>query len=142
MRSRSESRESLLEVLEGLAEYEQELTERFYASFFARRPDTRELFGVHSLGEQEEMMAETLRSLLAYSANESWLSGNLHALGQSHSEYGVEPDMYDSFAAVFIETAQAILGDTFSERHEVALRDSLAAVCAEMLLGVRSRQSA
>ena len=130
-------KQALVEALSVIAERESEFTERFYESFFERRPDTRDLFGLHSLSEQEEMMAETLRSLLAASAAEPWLAGNLASLGASHEEYGVVPDMYASFADVFCETAEALAESEWKEAWSAVLGAALAEVSAGMLRGTK-----
>lgn len=96
---------ALLAALEALAAREGKITEAIYPLFFDRRPDARPLFGVHALAEREEMIRETLRSLLALAEGESWLAGNLEALGRSHFEYGVTGDMYADFIDAFVEVA-------------------------------------
>jgi predicted component of type VI protein secretion system len=95
----------LLEVLEALADGESKITEAIYPLFFERRPDVRPLFGVHALAEREEMIRETLRSLLALAEGGSHLATNLEALGRSHFEYGVTGDMYGDFVEAFVEVA-------------------------------------
>lgn len=100
----------LVAVLGALAETEKKLVEQLYPDFFARRPDAQPLFGVHALAEREEMVRETLRSLLALADGEPWLAGNLAALGRSHFEYGVTGDMYGDFVEVFVEVAARVAG--------------------------------
>jgi hemoglobin-like flavoprotein len=95
----------LFEVLEVLCAEEQKLTDALYPLFFERRPDARPLFGVHALAEREEMIRETMRSLLALSEHEGFLAANLEALGKSHFEYGVTGDMYADFVGVFVDVA-------------------------------------
>ncbi len=106
---------ALLEVLEALAAQEGKITDAIYPLFFDRRPDARPLFGVHALAEREEMIRETLRSLLALAEGESWLAGNLEALGRSHFEYGVTGDMYGDFVDTFVEVAAPGLDDAGRE---------------------------
>lgn len=118
----------LLEVLESLAAQEGKITEALYPLFFERRPDARPLFGVHALAEREEMIRETLRSLLALADGERWLADNLAALGRSHFEYGVTGDMYGDFVDVFVEVAAPGLDDA---RREV-LRSGLARIADSM----------
>lgn len=113
----------LVEALEALAEDEKSLTEALYPLFFERRPDALPLFGVHALAEREEMVRETLRSLFALAEGEPWLEGNLEALGRSHSEYGVESDMYADFVRAFIDVAPARLGPRHREALESGLRN-------------------
>lgn len=100
----------LVAVLGALAETEKKLVEQLYPDFFARRPDAQPLFGVHALAEREEMVRETLRSLLALADGEPWLAGNLAALGRSHFEYGVTGDMYGDFVEVFVDVATRVAG--------------------------------
>jgi len=116
---------TLTRGLEQIGAHENAFTEAFYALFFERRPDTLALFGVHSISEREEMMRETLHSLFAVNEGEPWLRGNLLALGESHAEYGVTADMYDSYCEVFVDTAQKMLGDDLKDRELKALRDAI-----------------
>jgi hemoglobin-like flavoprotein len=127
-----EDPDSLRKVLERLAEHEARFTETFYELFFARRPDTLPLFGVHSVAEREEMIHETFRSLYALCEGEEWLDGNLAALGHSHEEYGVTPDMYDSYCDALIDCSHEILGDQLTETESAALRVAIAEVTRRM----------
>lgn len=128
----SDRNERLELVLESLAENEKKFSERFYQLFFERRPDTLVLFGAYSIAEQEEMMAETLRSLFALYSNEPWLEHNLRALGRSHAEYGVESEMYVSFVEVFVECGREVLGADLDAGREKVLTDSLTKICEIM----------
>jgi hemoglobin-like flavoprotein len=101
--------DALTEALEALAAHEKAITERLYPLFFERRPDSQPLFGVYALAEREEMVRETLRSLLALAEDEPWLKANLEALGRSHFEYGVTSDMYGDFVDAFVDVAPACL---------------------------------
>ena len=60
----------LLVVLEALAAQEAKITEALYPLFFERRPAAQPLLGLHALAEREEMIRETLRSLLALADGE------------------------------------------------------------------------
>jgi hypothetical protein len=118
----------LLEVLEALAAQEGKITEALYPLFFERRPDARPLFGVHAIAEREEMIRETLRSLLALADGERWLAGNLEALGRSHFEYGVTGDMYGDFVDAFVEVSAPGLDEAKRE----VLRSGLARIADSM----------
>lgn len=118
----------LLEVLEALVAQEGKIAEAIYPLFFDRRPDARPLFGVHALAEREEMIRETLRSLLALADGERWLEGNLEALGRSHFEYGVTGDMYGDFVDAFVEIA----GPGLDEAKREVLRCGLTGVADSM----------
>lgn len=124
--------ESVLEVLELVSECEAVVVDRFYARFFERNPEVVPLFGVYALAEREEMMKETLKSVLAGCEGEPWLEGNLVALGASHAEYGVTAEMYPAFVSAFLETLREILGDRLSPEAEKGFGEMLETVCAVM----------
>jgi hemoglobin-like flavoprotein len=125
-------RDSLLRALEKIAAEEARFTECFYETFFGRRPDTLPLFGVHSIPEREEMMRETLHSLHALVQGESWLAGNLEALGKSHEEYGVTADMYDSYCDSLIDCARQTLAEPLSDIEAAALRLAIVEIARQM----------
>jgi hemoglobin-like flavoprotein len=83
---------------------------RFYSLFFARHPEVCELFGEHAVSEREEMIRETLASVVAYLEDEPWLEGNLEAMGRSHAEYGVEGPMYDAFVLCMLDSLEEVAG--------------------------------
>lgn len=123
---------ALLRGIELFARQEAQITERFYEIFFERRPDTLELFGVHSIAEREEMIRETLHSLHALYEGETWLEDNLVALGQSHFEYGVTKDMYPSFIDSLIDCGQEILGDELDDAAAASLREAISRIAERM----------
>ena len=125
-------RDSLLRSLEKIAAIEARFTECFYEIFFGRRPDTLPLFGLHSISEREEMMRETLHSLHALAQGESWLTGNLAALGKSHVEYGVTADMYDSYCDAMVDCARQTLEEPLSDVESAALRLAIVEVARRM----------
>ncbi len=94
----------------GTAERTEAFVERFYRRFFRDNPEVVPLFGIHALSEREEMVQETLRSLLALHERASWLEANLRALGASHAEYGVTTSMYPPFVDAFLSTLRDQLG--------------------------------
>jgi hemoglobin-like flavoprotein len=128
------ARSAVGEVLVLLSEREVEkaLVERFYEVFFAANPEVVPLFGVHALAEREEMMRETLKSLLACCEAEPWLEGNLRALGASHAEYGVTSEMYPGFVEAFVEVVRELLGAALSAEAESSLRSMTGWICGVM----------
>lgn len=126
---------ALLRALAAISEVEDAFTNRFYDLLFEDRPDVRPLFGAHSLSEQEEMMRETLSSLLALDGEQNWLDANLRALGKSHAEYGVTEDMYASFADVMLICAREVLGSSLNPEAESALAFGVRRVSEIMLEG-------
>jgi hemoglobin-like flavoprotein len=118
------------EILELLAEFvvpgqAEAFVERFYERFFRENPEVVPLFGTHGLSEREEMMQETLRSLLALHERQAWLEANLRALGSSHAEYGVTTSMYPPFVDAFLATLREWLGSGLSRPAERELRRML-----------------
>jgi len=132
----AQDRAAVFEVLAELAIPEQgaAFVERFYERFFRDNPEVVPLFGVHALSEREEMLQETLRSLLAWHEREIWLEANLRALGSSHAEYGVTTRMYPPFVRAFLETLHELLDGGLSERAERELGGML-----EEIAGVMAR---
>ena len=126
--------EAVLGVLERLStrEHEKALVERFYERFFECNPEVVPLFGPHALAEREEMVRETLNSLVACCEDEPWLEGNLRALGASHAEYGVTSEMYPAFVTAFIETIREILGGQLAPDAEKCFGRMLEEICGLM----------
>lgn len=109
-------------LLLALEARESAFVERLYDAFFDLCPEALPLFGEYAISEREEMVRETLRSLLAVEEGASWIEANLVALGRSHVEYGVEPYMYVPFVDAFLQTAAEILAP---EEIEPAARAAL-----------------
>jgi len=126
------ARDSMPMILAEFAECESRFSERFYEIFFEARPDALPLFGLHSITEQEEMIRETFRSLLAWAEHQPWLESNLDALGKSHWEYGVSADMYDSFVETMLECGRELVGDSLDDARLLAMRIGLEAVVQPM----------
>jgi hemoglobin-like flavoprotein len=96
--------------LETLHGRESALLERFYELFFSSHPEVCELFGEHGINEREEMLRETLSSVVAAMQEEPWLDENLAAMGRSHAEYGVEGPMYDWYVDTMLEALEEVSG--------------------------------
>ncbi len=120
-----EEAEHLLASLDRLSGREPQLVEQFYALFFERHPEVTELFGKHSLSEQEEMVRETLVSMVAHVEKEPWLQTNLEAMGKSHAEYGVEDRMYDWMVECMLDAVERILGADCRDEYVPAWRSAL-----------------
>ena len=118
-------RDLLMGSLERLSGRESRLVERFYELFFARHPEICELFGEHGISEREEMIRETLASVLAHLEGEPWLADNLEAMGKSHGEYGVEGPMYDWFVDCMLDTLEEVHGDGWNSEYREAWRAAL-----------------
>ncbi|MCP5070455.1 MAG: globin [bacterium] len=119
-----EEAERLLESMDVLSGHETQLVKEFYALFFERHPEVTELFGEHSLSEQEEMVRETLISVVAWLEREPWLQTNLEAMGKSHSEYGVEDRMYDWMVECMLDALERVSGAKWRDEYEPAWRSA------------------
>ncbi len=115
----------MLASLERLSGREPELVDQFYSLFFERHPEVTKLFGNHSLSEQEEMVRETLVSVVAYIENEPWLETNLVAMGKSHAEYGVKDHMYEWMVECMLDALERILGVRHRDEYVPAWRNAL-----------------
>jgi hemoglobin-like flavoprotein len=111
--------------LESLSGREAMLVERFYALFFSRHPEVRELFGEHSVSEREEMIRETLASVVAHLEDQPWLEGNLEAMGKSHGEYGVEGPMYEGYVDCMLDSLEEVTGPCWKPGYREAWRGAL-----------------
>ena len=118
--------------LEALAGREGEVVERFYALFFSRHPEVRALFGEHSISEREEMISETLVSVMAHADAEPWLDDNLVAMGRSHAEYGVEGHSYPDFVASMLDTLDGLDLDGWGPDTRAAWERALARITGVM----------
>jgi hemoglobin-like flavoprotein len=117
--------DQLLASLDRLSGHEPKLAQHFYTLFFEHRPEVTKLFGEHSLSEQEEMVRETLVSMVAYVEKEPWLQTNLEAMGKSHAEYGVEDRMYDWMVECMLDAVEQILGADCRDEYRPAWRSTL-----------------
>jgi len=118
--------------LETFCGREARLVERFYALFFGRHPDVRALFGEHGISEREEMIRETLASVLALALAEPWLGENLTAMGRSHAEYGVEGPMYDAFVDCMLDALEDVAGPDWAPGSREAWHGALGQITETM----------
>ena len=124
--------ELMLSSLESISGREEQVVERFYPLFFERHPEVCELFGEHSVSEREEMIRETLASVLAHVEQEPWLAENLEAMGRSHEEYGVESPMYDGYVDCLLETLEEVAGADWQPGCGAAWRAALETITGVM----------
>lgn len=125
-------REALEAIAEAVAADGDRFVDALYAGFFARCPEARPLFGEHALSEQEEMVSETFRAIVAWLDDEPWLAENLIAFGESHVEYGVEEAMYPPFVDAFVETVCTCSGEAETSAGALLLRESLEQITGAM----------
>ena len=101
----------LREHLAEVSAHESELTDRVYASLFAKRPEAEELFGTYSRASQQRMMTETLTAVLNMLDREPWLDEYVHAMGSRHQfSYETPTDLYAPYAEAMLEALAAVSG--------------------------------
>jgi hemoglobin-like flavoprotein len=127
----------LIRSLEALAGREKRLMVRFYEVFFERCPEVVPLFGEHGENEREEMLRETLNSVLAHAEDEPWLDENLRAMGRSHAEYGVTDADYPQFVDALLDTLAEVSASDWDDATRMAWRSAL-----ERLTGVMRHAAA
>ena len=119
-----------------VSEHESELTDRVYASLFAKRPDAVELFGQYSRASQQRMMAETLTAVLNMLDQERWLGDYVHAMGSRHQfSYETPTDMYAPYAEAMLEALAAVSGADWTPELEHSWKAALVRVNEMMTAG-------
>ena len=104
------------------------LAEAFYERFFAAHPELVELF-THSLGPQQQMLNETLTSVIDNLGDAGWVKTNMESLGIRHESYEVTNVMYDWWIDALMDTLRALSGEGWSERLERVWREQLGLIC-------------
>lgn len=113
---------------EAISHTSDDIAKVFYGHFFARHPELRELFTV-SLAPQQQMLNETLTSVIDHLEDASWVKSNMEALGIRHQDYEVTGEMYDWWIEVLIDTLRELSGDAWSERLDRVWREQLEFIC-------------
>ena len=146
--SRSEDRapssldtDALRESFTLVAERAPDLTGRFYAILFARRPEVRAMFAP-SMRRQEEMLTRALAAVLEHLEDGPWLAGTLRALGAKHVAYGVTDEMYDWVGAALLEALADVAGADWTPRVAKAWTDAYGAISGLMMEGARAVETA
>jgi hemoglobin-like flavoprotein len=95
-----------------------DLTTRFYAALFRRRPELEVLFHRRPRATQEQMLAEALSAVLDHLEDAPWLTQQLGAMGARHADYGVTRVMYDDVGAALLEALADAAGSAWSAELE------------------------
>lgn len=111
------------------------LAEHFYATLFARHPETIKLFdGVH-FEDQKRKLVRALTLLVSNVQRPDFLRAYLQGLGAIHLAYGVAPDAYPAFAECLLEALEVTAGPTWSDEEAAVWRDALGLIIDAMLAG-------
>lgn len=95
-----------------------DFAERFYARLFAAHPECRPLFKRNSEGAQNKMFAQKLCSIIDAIEQPERVAAEALAIGRSHAEYGVRPEMYAWVGAALLDALREANGDEWSEEAE------------------------
>lgn len=117
-----------------------DVTHWFYEELFRRYPESRSLFGRHSLEAQEQMLAEALVAAVDHLEDGEWLQANLGALGTKHAEYGVTEEMYGWVGESLLATFASAAGDDWTPELEQAWTEAYQALAGLMLAGYPQAQ--
>ena len=100
----------------------------FYERFFGKHPELEDLF-TNSPAPQQQMLNETLTSVIDHLEDADWVKSNMEALGLRHQGYEVTDEMYDMWIDALVETLQQLSGDAWSEHLERVWREQLEMIC-------------
>ncbi len=110
------------EVLErslfAAVEQDEDLSPRFFASFFARHPEQKAMF-FQPEANCPVMTGEILDSLLALAADEGWIRGSIHSLVVAHRCYGDFPlPLYREVLDLFVDTLADMAGNRWTQEYD------------------------
>ena len=125
----------LRDSFELVAQRAPDLTARFYAALFRRKPELERLFNSRPRAAQEQMLGEALTAVLDHLEDAPWLKRQLAALGARHAEYGVSRAMYDDVGAALLETLAQAAGTAWTPVVEDQWKQAYAAICQMMWAG-------
>jgi hemoglobin-like flavoprotein len=111
------------------------LAEHFYATLFARHPETLELFEGVEYEDQKRKLVRALTLLVSNMQRPDFLRAYLQGLGAIHVAYGVTPEAYPGFAECLLDALAATAGPAWSPEEAAAWRDALRLIIDAMLDG-------
>lgn len=120
---------------EMLAARESQITRRFYEIFFERYPQVRPMFSRKTPEKQQQMLAEALVAVLDHLEDASWLEENLKAMGRTHGDYEVTPEMYGWVGECLLATFAEVAGEDWNAELEGAWTAAYGAVSSLMIAG-------
>lgn len=111
--------ELIREDWEALAGRRGQFAKQFYAEFFERFPEYRDLFPAE-MDAQMERMVEMFSSIARFADRTDLIQPYLLQVGFAHRRFGIRLSDAENFKNVFIETLGRVLGDDWDGRHESA----------------------
>jgi hemoglobin-like flavoprotein len=120
--------ELIAQNFEAITQSTDNLAAVFYGRFFGRHPELREFFSP-SLAAQQQMLNETITSVIEHLEDARWVRSNMESLGIRHQSYEVTDEMYDFWTEALVGTLRALSGDGWSDRLERVWREQLGLIC-------------
>lgn len=111
------------------------LAERFYATLFARQPETVALFAGVCFDDQKRKLMRALQLLVSNMERPEFLRPYLQGLGAIHVAYGVTPAHYPAFEECLLDALAAAAGPTWTAQEDAAWRSALGSITKAMLTG-------
>ncbi len=106
---------------------------RFYDVLFERHPEVRAMFHRSTPGAQRKMFAQKLMSIIDAFEEPAKLAREAAAVGGSHENYGVTPEMYAWVGEALIQTLAEACGDAWTVEAERARREAYAKLADAVL---------
>ncbi len=106
---------------EALAGRRGEFAKRFYAEFFKRFPEYRDLFPAE-MDAQMERMVEMFSSIARFADHTDIIQPYLLQVGFAHRRFGIRLSDAENFRNVFIDTLGKTLTERWDDSHESAWR--------------------
>lgn len=126
-------KQRLLDHLDLVARSETALTKRFYEILFTRYPNVRPLFGRRSEEAQAKMLQDAIVAVVEHLDNESWLHDQLQALGRTHADYGVTPEMYAWVGECLLQALADLSGDRWDAELKAAWTAAFTSISTAMI---------
>jgi hemoglobin-like flavoprotein len=112
-----------------------ELADRMYANIFTAAPAALALFAGADMAAQKQKLFATLVMLRNSLRNLDMMVPMLHALGERHAHYGVQPAHYPIVGAALIAAMEAVGGDEWHPEYSESWTAAYRIVQETMLSG-------
>jgi hemoglobin-like flavoprotein len=110
-----------------------DLAERFYARLFSDFPEVEPFFEGVDMAAQKKHLVNSLVLVVNNLRHPDKLHAALHALGQRHQNYGIEPEHYDMVAGTLLMVMEEFAGAAWTSAVQEAWEDALGAIASTML---------
>jgi hemoglobin-like flavoprotein len=94
---------------------------KFHRALFARRPDFRQRFPV-TLGDHMDSAKPYFQAILAHLHSSEMLGLSVHRFVQIHSEFGREPEFWETLGETLVDVAASVAGGKMTPEVERDLR--------------------